>query len=264
MAKAYSPSFAKIGFVIFVGVLAIFGTLIYLGGQRDRKDVMFAETYFVKSVSGLSVGSAVNFRGVKIGEVVDIGFVGSHYHVAGNTNQLIYVKMAIPKKEIEGYYEDAYFRGLSAERILERLIKELSMRAMVTASGITGLSHIEIDNLPDVKPMEIGWIPKDVYLPPAPSLMDNFSDAATKVMNQINQMDLTTTWSNVAASVQSAALMLESAQTMMETRQAEVDSILSNVSDAAASLKVLSEELKANPSLLLRERIPEPLPETMR
>lgn len=264
MAKSYSPSFAKIGFVVFVGVLAIFGALVYLGGQRDQKDVMYAETYFVKSVSGLSVGSPVNFRGVKVGEVAEIGFVGAHYDVRGSTNQLIYVKMSIPRKEIEGYTEDAYFRGLNAERVLDRLIKELSMRAMVTASGITGLSHIEIDNMPDVKPMEVTWIPKHAYIPPAPSLMDNFSDAATKVMNQINQMDFTSTWSNVAASVQSAALMLESAQTMMETRQVEVDSILSDVSDTTASLKRLVEELKENPSLLIRERIAEPLPETRR
>lgn len=264
MSNSYSPSFAKIGFIVFIGILAIFGALVYVGGQRDRKDVMYAETYFVKSVSGLSVGSTVNFRGVKIGEVAEIGFVGAHYDVYGNTNQLIYVKMAIPKKEVEGYYDDAYFRGLSAERIFERLINELSMRAMVTASGITGLSHIEIDNLPDVKPMQVSWTPKDVYIPPAPSLMDNFSDAATKVMNQINNMDLTTTWSNVSASVQSAALMLESAQTMMETRQAEVDSILSDAAETVSSLKVLSEELKTNPSLLIRERIAEPLPETNR
>lgn len=264
MANTTTPSVTKIGFVIVLGILAIVGTLLYLGGLNRDRDLVYAETYFENSVSGLSVGSPVNFRGVKLGEVSEIAFVGNYYEVQGLTNQMIYVKMAVPRRLLVGATSSGGLVPLSERETLQRFVETLSLRATVTASGITGLSRIELNSQPDVPALKVSWLPTTVYIPPAQSLLDNFSDAATRVMNQINKMDIAAVWGDVAASVQAVAKTMESAQAMAESRRGDVEKIMSDLTAITASLKELVEEVKANPSLLIRERIAEPLPETNR
>ena len=92
--------------------------------------------------------------------------------------------------------------------------------------------------------------------------MEDFSVAATKVMNQINRMDLASVWSNVSLTVESLARISAFSKSMLEGRQVEVERVVDNLSDVTASLRELSSELKRNPSLLLRERTPVRLRET--
>lgn len=264
MANTTTPSVTKIGFVIVLGILAIVGTLLYLGGLNRDRDLVYAETYFENSVSGLSVGSPVNFRGVKLGEVSEIAFVGNYYRAYGLTNQMVFVKMAIPRRLVEGTTPSEGFVSLSEEESLRRFVETLSLRATVTASGITGLSRIELNSQPDVQAMKISWQPMGVYIPPAQSLLDSFSDAATRVMNQLNKMDIAAVWADVASSVGAVAKTMESAQAITESRRGDIEKIMGDLSEITASLKDLVEEVKANPSLLIRERIAEPLPETNR
>ena len=259
MANDNHASYARIGFAILAATVATAVTLIYLGGLRGHRNEIFVETYYDREVSGLSVGSSVNFRGVKIGEVREIDFVGNKYEAKGADNLRIYILMAINPKKL-GYFED---EGIAAADAVAYLVKERGLRASVTASGITGLSRIECNLNRGVAPAEtFAWKPRHPFVPQKISLLDNFSDAATRVMNQINTMDLASVWSNVNASVSSMSKTMLTVQTMMETCQGDIEKVAENLSDAASSLKDLAGELKGNPSLLFRERRPAPLDET--
>lgn len=261
MADENKASFARIGFTVFLGAVATVVALVYLGGLRGGRDLVYGETYFAKSVNGLSVGSPVNFRGVKLGEVSEIGFVGDRYRVSSpRERNLIFVRMAFPREKL-GF--DANGSGCTEEAV-RRMIAELSLRASVTASGITGLSRIEIDIHTNVPARKVAWTPQDIYIPPAASLLDSFSDAATKVMNQINRMDVTAMWSNVNASVQALAKTTEGAQAVLESRRGDLDKVAGDLMETMSSVRELVEELRANPSLLVRERVAKPLPETRR
>ena len=261
MAKDNHASYTRIGFTVFVGAVAVVLSLIYLGGMRGRSDEVLVETHSDKPVSGLSVGSVVNFRGVKIGEVREISFVGNKYEVDGLVNSRIYIKMAL-----DGYLLDA--DGVTKEEFRQwvaEMVEKGGLRASVVSSGITGLSRVELnyfppENLDPVQP--ITWRPENPYIPAKISLFDNISVAATKVLNQINRMDLNAAWSNINASVEALARATDGASTMIQTRQGDVDRILDDLSETAVSLKGLSAELKRNPSLLIRERTPSRLEET--
>ena len=93
-------------------------------------------------------------------------------------------------------------------------------------------------------------------------MLSSFSDSATKVMNQINKMDLDAAWSNIHVAVESVSRATESAMTTLETRRADFARIIENIAEASESLRELAAELKRNPSLLLRERTDAPLDET--
>ena len=245
-------NYAKIGFTVVIGIVAIVAVLIYLGGA-GHSDITYAETYYDTSVSGLSVGSAVNFRGVKIGEVKEISFVGAVYDgVPWADAQRIYILMAFPNHKM----------GPSSPERAEEFV-EKGLRATVTASGVTGLSRIELDIQRDRPPApKVPWKPRNTYIPSYPSLLDNFSDSATKVMNEINHMDIASVWSNVSAAVDSAAHAAEGIRTVVDAARSSVDSVVGSVAEAAESLRDVTMELKRNPSLLIREREAAPLEET--
>lgn len=261
MAKDNHASYTRIGLTVVVGAIAIVASLIYLGGMRGKGGEILVETFYDKPVSGLSVGSVVNFRGVKVGEVREISFIGSVYDVSGADNSRIYILMSLNGRALglDDMSQD------EVRDVLENLVKTFNMRATVTTSGITGLSRIELnyhrpEQLTEHRP--IAWKPRYGYIPPQESLLDNIADAATKVLNQINQMDLSTAWNNVAASVDSLARTASAAQTMLETRQNDIDRMLDDLSETAESVKEMASELKHNPSLILRDRRPARLDET--
>jgi len=260
MAYGSKASYKRIGFTVFMGLTAIVGTLIYLGGLKGRNDEVLLETYYDKPVSGLSVGSVVNFRGVKLGEVREISFVGRKYNVEDSDATRIYILMAIQASLIG---RDPAERNYVNANIL-KFAQYRGMRATVTTSGITGLSRIELDfnkdNLADAPP--ISWTPRHPYVPAKVSLMENFSVAATKVMNQINRMDFASTWSNISYSVESVARVAERTKTIIEARQNDAERIVDNLNAVSSDLRELTAELRRNPSLLVRERMPERLRET--
>ncbi len=246
-------SYGKIGFTVVIGIAATVAVLIYLGGAGASSDIIYAETYYDTSVSGLSVGSAVNFRGVKIGEVKEISFVGAKYEgIPWADAQRIYILMALNRRNI----------GPNAQSRAEEFVRR-GLRATVTASGVTGLSRIELDiqrGRPQPEPLQ--WKPENLYVPSYPSLLDSFSDSATKVMNVINRMDIASAWSNVSTIVESAARATEGIRTIVDSVREGVDRMVEDAAEAATSLRSVTEELKRNPSLLIRNREASRLEET--
>jgi len=259
MASDNHAHYSKIGFAVLMATVATIVTLIWLGGLGEGEDPLYAETYYERSVSGLSVGSPVNFRGVTVGKVAVIDFVGNHYDVVGKDNSRIYIKMAFDRKAL-GVAED---EGYDPESLLAKLVDEVGLRATVTASGITGLSRIECDYFLDAPPPpKISWTPRSVYIPPKMSLLEDFSSSATRVMNQINAMDFAAVWSNISATVEQVSESTRSVRTLLDTRRSEIGEIVDGASEAVSSLKAFAAELKRNPSALVRERRVDPLEET--
>lgn len=257
---ANQANYARIGFVVVAGIAAIVATLVYLGGAGGNRDFVYVETYSDNPVSGLSVGSDVNFRGVKIGEVREISLIGAVYDEVQRPDSLkIYILMSFDvTKLLRNFSEDG------PEEHLRSLVAR-GLRATVTASGITGLSKIEL-NFPrtEMAKDEITWHPKHVCIPPAPSMLDSFSDAAAKFMNQINQMDFMEAWSNLAFVAESAARIAGNVDRFVAEEKAGVSALVRTLDEAAANARDLVSELKDNPSLLIRSRDEEPLAETSR
>lgn len=261
MANDNQANYAKVGFALVLGTLAIIGALVYFGGFGDRQNEFLCETYYDRPVTGLSVGSEVNFNGVKIGEVRGISFVFAEYEdFAEEDAQTIVIRMALNRHLCHLGVDE------SASAKLAHLVKK-GMRATVSSSGITGLSKLEL-NLPHagqtpapIRP--ISWQPEVVWIPPEPSMLESFSDSVTAVMNRLKEMDFTVAWSNLASIARSAADLSSGASALLDSQRAHIDEILSNLSSASQAVKDLADTLKSNPSLLLRSADPEPLPETM-
>lgn len=255
MSDSNHANYFLAGLTVIAAAAAIAAALVYIGGVRGRGDKILVETYYDKPISGLSVGSDVNFRGVKIGEVREVSFVGAKYEVNGIDRFKIYILMAIERGSL----------GVSGGRRAGELCGEMverGLRATVSASGITGLSRVECNFSPNAVPMPISWTPRHPYIPSKPSLLESFSDSATKAMNQLNRMDFASVWSNVNVTVSSAASAIGMLETLISSRQREFSEFMRNIEEASSSLRDFADAVKRNPSLLLSGGNPRPLEET--
>jgi paraquat-inducible protein B len=258
MANESKTGYFLAGLTVIAATAAFVAALAVLGGRRGGEDLMLVETSCAKPVAGLSAGSAVNFRGVKVGEVREISFIGSKYRVDDMDKLKIYILMAIDRKRF-GIGE-----GADGRAFIERLVAN-GLRATVSASGITGLSRVECDIMPSRSgSLPTGWTPEQAYIPSEPSLLESFSDAATRAMNQINRMDFGGVWSNVSESVGAASATLAALGNMISSRQGDIERILLNLEEATAALKDFAEAVRNNPARILSGDDPAPLPETRR
>ena len=259
MAAENQPNYAKIGFFILTGVALVVGTLVYLGGFGSEQHEFIAETHFSYPVSGLDVGSAVNFRGVRVGSVRKISFIGAEYDDIGNPldRRQIYVELALDKR---------LFRfGGSEERVHETLrrLVERGLHATVSSSGVTGLSKIEL-NFPKIPPEDekISWKEKYIRIPPAPAFLQSAADSVTQVLDQLNRMDFVTAWSNVVEMTGSANVLLQDATALIQEQKGNVGEVMDNVREASIGLRAFTDEIRANPSALIRSSSPDRLDET--
>ncbi len=260
MSQDNKPKYTIIGFTLIAAVAAITASLVYLGGLGGEKSKILVETYYDYPVNGLSPGSPVNFRGLKIGEVKYIKLAGPR---AGDIStidaQRIRILMSLDLRKIDIHDTPSEEQ---CRRAVDEFVKR-GLRATVSSSGITGLSRIELNILENPPAAEkLSWRPKYAVIPPAPSLLESFSDAATKVMNQLNKMDFMSLWSNITTVASSAARLASNADALVEGQRSTVASILQNMEDMSSRLKELMRSLNENPSLLLRPADPQPLPET--
>ena len=257
MVDENHASYAKVGATVLFGVLAIIATLVYFGGVGDKSHVLMAETYYDAAVSGLSIGSEVNYRGVTVGSVSDISFVGSLYDDAAEEDwQKVVVTIAFDTRKFRlADYED------SEERL--RYLIDKGIRATVSSSGVTGLSKLEL-NIPK-DPAElppISWEPRYLCIPPQPSVLESITDMITRIANDIDDMDFAAAWSNVVSAADSMAALAANLNELVDSQKGNIAEAISGINGAANSINSLAIELKENPSLLIRGRQHERLPET--
>lgn len=257
MARENSASYAKTGFIVFLGIGAIAATVAYFGGWARNTNDILAETYYENPVSGLSVGSSVTFRGVPVGTVKSVSFIGRDYPTASESDrEKIHIVFSVNTAVLGIEDGDAGFAEL------ERKAKA-GLRATLRSNGITGLSGLELNyprNVREAKP--ISWTPTRAFIPPAMSMFENLSDSLTRTVNHLNRMNLPRVASNLTATVESTAMLTANMSDLVETAKPGLNEIIDNLTSASASLKEFADEIKSNPSLLLRSRDEEPLEET--
>ena len=259
MASDNHANYGRIGLTVFLGAIALAVTLIYIAGIGSRNNEFLVETYYDNPVSGLSVGSAVNFRGVKIGEVREISFASAVYEDSELTPsdfQRVIIVMALDCRRLDICSSD------EAEEVVRAFIAA-GIRATIASNAVTGMSRVEFNIPPHPRPQDVlTWKPRYLQVPPQPSLMENLSLSLTKTLNTFNRMDLDGAWSNIASVAESSATLTKEVSEFVSAEKMALATIFRNIGDASESVSALAETLKDNPSLLLRENDPEPLPET--
>lgn len=278
-------NYFKIGIFILSGLsLLVIGVIVFGAGRFFQKEII-VETYFADSVQGLDVGSPVKYRGVKIGEVKDIGIVYYHYDLDSLSQDEIYtyglyvrVTLRLPVDILH------ILGGRDTQAELTTLIEEKGLRLKLDYIGVTGLAYLDLDFLEVDKnsSLDILWEPKHYYIPSVRNtiqviteslndiaqsmqsdfipLLENLNEvsndlpALTAALNETlrSLRDTFDKISAVADDVPGLAEKLDETlfhiNQVFENEAYDMQEIIDNIRDLTSDLKVTAENLKHYPA----------------
>ena len=183
-------NYFKIGvFLLSALTIAVVGIVVLSGGKWFKK-LMSLETYFDESVQGLAVGSPIKYRGVQIGTVEAIEFVGDVYGSELSQEDLLrygrYVLVRMSAKELA---PELTVEQREAERV--SMVTQ-GLRVRLASQGVTGLVYLEGDYLdPQHYPaLAVPWRPRSIYVPSAPSTVSVLGAALQTIARDLEQADI--------------------------------------------------------------------------
>ena len=183
------PNYLKIGtFVLSALIIVVVGIVMLSGGRWSQKT--YWETYFDESVQGLAVGAPIKYRGVQIGTVERIAFVGNEYGSDLNKEDLSrygrYVVVFGSGQRVAPQLSVEQAKAARASNIMAGL------RVRLASQGVTGIVFLEADFLdPEEYPaMEIPWTPRFEYLPSAPSTVTVLGAALHAIARDLEKADI--------------------------------------------------------------------------
>lgn len=182
------PNFFKIGLFVILGTLILAGAIIFFGAGKFFEKKYVVETYFDQSVQGLSVGSALMFQGVQVGNISEIGFVFQEYDT---DLQYVLVRAEIyPNKGSNKGKPKLFIDDSDRERGLQKMI-ENGLRLQLAAQGVTGLVLLNAVYLePGSYPaLNIDWKPEFPYIPSAPGTIAQITQTIEKLTKTIESIN---------------------------------------------------------------------------
>ena len=180
-----NDSFQKITIAPFViGALALLIAILFFLGMTDIfTNKATVQTFFSESVQGLTVGSAVKYRGVPIGNVTKISI--------RVTDKLVQVDMAVELEHFVSGGEKGQQRS-DFRRFFQSELEQ-GMRCRLEYAGITGMRYIDFDyfatpgqTLPE--PPAGMLEPGTLYIPAVPSPFRDILKAIGTSLDRISRI----------------------------------------------------------------------------
>ena len=157
----------------------------------DRREDIFKKTYVKKtrwllhfegSVGGLSVGAPVKFKGIKIGEVIDIELEFDYDAMAFR----IPVEIEIEPERIGMKGKETIDRKRGMEILVEK-----GLRAQLKQGNlITGQLFIALDMYPDESPRKIVYGGKYPGFPTIPTPIEEITKGITRIVDKLEKLPL--------------------------------------------------------------------------
>ncbi|MEM7023790.1 MAG: MlaD family protein [Pseudomonadota bacterium] len=181
MSKRASPTLIG-AFVVGAIALVVIALLVF-GSGRFFSERITRVAYFPGSVKGLRVGAPVNFRGVTIGEVIDIQALFNER----DRSMLIPVIIEILPDRINVIDPVGEYIGDQDE--LDDLIQRGLRAQLQVDSLVTGLLSVDLDLYPDT-PIELIQVASPEFedllqIPTIPSTMEELEQSVGAVMQEI-------------------------------------------------------------------------------
>ena len=182
------PNFFKIGLFVILGTLILAVAIIFFGAGKFFEKKYVVETYFDQSVQGLSVGAALTFQGVQVGNISEIGFVFQDY----NTDfQYVLVRAEIyPNKGRHKGKSKLFVDDSNREQGFKKMI-EKGLRLQLASQGVTGIAflnavYLDPENYPA---LNIDWKPEYTYIPSAQGTIAQITQMIEKLTKTIESIN---------------------------------------------------------------------------
>jgi len=212
--------------------------------------------YFDGTVRGLAAGAPVEFRGIEMGRVISVDLDFDIETKAFQIPVLIELEPERFGKQAAEYIE--------AER--KELAKELVAHGfrgqLKSGNMLTGALYVDLDFHPDAEKEEIRVVNGYPVLPTVPTSLEELTKNVTAVLDKIKGfpfdkigVDMTKTIANLDKTLIQAEGTLKTIDIMFAADaplSQELQISLRELTDAARSLRILSDYLERHPEALLR------------
>jgi phospholipid/cholesterol/gamma-HCH transport system substrate-binding protein/paraquat-inducible protein B len=278
----------KIGlFTLFAMMLFVAGVLAF-GLSGSLKPRLECVTIFNRSVNGLSVGSAVNFRGFRVGQVSGLSLSSVEDR---NGEPAVHVSFFIEPEALTGRDSS---KNEARDYIFEQIARGL--KVYLSFQGVTGVGFLDLDY--NTEPSgESGfdtdrlkeWSARrgETYIPNGPGRIMEISESATHIVKSLSNVDfsglsrdlggMVATFQDAVANLQTGRISAEMLRSMEELRAAtaEIQSLAAGLNknfgrgnapnnmgaELAATVRQLSQTVKRTEQLMAASQ--NSLPATM-
>ena len=249
MSKPVSKTVIGIFVVSAIGLLV--AAVLILGSGKFFKDLPTYVTYFEGSVKGLSVGSPVVFRGVKVGTVKDIRM---RFDPKSLEVQIpVYLELGGGNLEIVGIGEGGN-RTVIRENY-DQLIKNGFRAQLATQSYVTGQLMIALDFHPDAPLKLVGADSKHMEIPSIPTTLQELEnkietlplkETFQKLQNVADGVDKLVNSPDIDRILSSAAQGVENATTFFHDVNLQVKPLVNDMSETLVEIKKLANEARSD------------------
>jgi paraquat-inducible protein B len=229
---------------------------------------------FTDSVRGLAAGAPVEFRGIQVGEVVEVAAqldARTFEFSAPVTVVLDATRLGV---EIVDLPPDADTNAVR-RRLIDDLVAHGVRAQLRTGNLVTGAMLVAFDFFPGASTAEVDWAAKPPRLPTTPGDIAAIEAKVVSIIDKLDKLpieeigdDLRRVIADLDKAIVSAGATLEGAQTLVGNADrmiepgsvlgAQLGSTLEEVSRAARGLRLLADYLERHPEALLRGKPGEP------
>ncbi|HEY1790086.1 MAG TPA: MlaD family protein [Verrucomicrobiae bacterium] len=243
----------KLGLFALSGLAILIVGLLAFGARSYFQPTSAYETYIAGDVTGLTVGSGVELRGVNVGKVTHIDFSWTEYQ-ASNPN---YIVVAFEMRN------DIELRsaGGAQDDLLQPDI-DRGLRARIKSKGITGASVLSLEYVDpgENPPIQVPWKPKNTYIPSAPGELGELLSSVEKVLHNVQSLDLKTMNQLLVTDLQSAGRVLDRAGEFdFGSLSTNADALLVDVRGSNARLKSLLQDTDGTVNKLKLQKLTDDL-----
>ncbi len=207
---------------------------------------------FKQSVRGLAVGAPVEFRGVNVGEVVNISlaFNPKTFEVIQPVEILIYPERLQARSLITGEVIPVPKTEIERSKLMKSYIDKGLRAQLRTGSLLTGMQYVGIDFFPSAPKYNVDISKSPLVMQAVPSLIDNLEQSVSSLIKNTDKMvkkldaevipELSQTLKNVNAMTASDSPL-----------QTDLRDTLREFTKAAGSIKTLTDMLDQQPQSLI-------------
>jgi paraquat-inducible protein B len=197
-----------IGAFVLGAIVLVLAAIVLLssGGlfQNRNRFVVF----FPGSVKGLQKGSEVTFRGVRVGDVVDVRAFQTG--LPDNPIQIeVVCELYRYVVETPEGVKDVY-KGLNQKEAAALLIKQGVRARMLSASLLTGQKYIDLDFLPNEPARLAGLSRRYPEIPSTPTALEKLSARLDDLLNKLAEMPLDQLVEDLQQTIRAARDLLQS------------------------------------------------------
>jgi paraquat-inducible protein B len=230
---------------------------------------------FDQSLRGLSVGAALDFRGINIGEVQNIGL---DYDRTTHAFKMPVTVLLYPNRLGPTFAAHLHQASRSESDILLRTLIKHGLRAQLrTGNLLTGQLYIALDYFPHAAPVKIDPDKVPLELPTVPNTLDQLQNQVADIAKKLDAMPFDQIGNNLNETLKGANALFKQLDTQVapEARdtlksakqtfdaaqqtlqqgsplQTNVQQALQQLNQTMQSLNALAEYLERHPESLLR------------